>query len=186
VNCFTSNGYRATLSDPFVVQEVYKFYGTYIIDINVLKTPGTTVSHCVSCSHDTYSDNTGQLWCTDCAEGKSSLAAAMECAVATTPALEQTTTPAPTKLVYCQDDEQWLATCNYLRGSGLCYEIHTRNVIIDVTLRHEFNGSRADPQRNGEASHADVNGALDAAVKEKLDNYKHDYNARNYFFLPQS
>jgi hypothetical protein len=52
VNCFTSNGYRATLSDPFVVQEVYKFYGTYIIDINVLKTPGTTVSHCVSCSHD--------------------------------------------------------------------------------------------------------------------------------------
>jgi hypothetical protein len=36
--------------------------------------------------------------------------------------------------------------------------------------------------RNGEASHADVNGVLDAA--EKLDNYQHDYNARNYFFLP--
>jgi hypothetical protein len=39
-----------------------------------------------------------------------------------------------------------------------------RNVIIDVTLRHEFHGSRADPQRNGHASHVDVNGALDAAV----------------------
>ena len=38
--------------------------------------------------------------------------------------------------------------------------------------------SCADPQRNGEASHADVNGALDAAVKEKLDNYQYDYNAR--------
>jgi hypothetical protein len=49
-----------------------------------------------------------------------------------------------------------------------------RNVIIDTTLRHEFHGSRADPQRNGEASHADVNGALDAAVKEKLDNYQRD------------
>ena len=59
-----------------------------------------------------------------------------------------------------------------------------RNVIIDVTLRHEFHGSRADPQRNGDASHVDVNGALDAAVKEKLDQYQHDYNARNYFFLP--
>jgi hypothetical protein len=59
-----------------------------------------------------------------------------------------------------------------------------RNVIIDVTLRHQFHGSRADPQRNGEASHADVNGALDAAVKEKLDNYQHDHNARTYFFLP--
>ena len=59
-----------------------------------------------------------------------------------------------------------------------------RNVIIDVTLRHEFHGSRADPQRNGHASHVDVNGALDAAVKEKLDQYQHDFNARNYFFLP--
>ncbi len=56
--------------------------------------------------------------------------------------------------------------------------------MIDVTLRHEFHGSRADPQRNGDASHVDVNGALDAAVKEKLDQYQHDYNARNYFSLP--
>jgi hypothetical protein len=37
--------------------------------------------------------------------------------------------------------------------------------------------------RNGEASHADANGALDAAVK-KLDNYQHGYNERNFFFLP--
>ena len=30
----------------------------------------------------------------------------------------------------------------------------------------------------------DANGALDAAVKVKLDNYQHDYNERNFFFLP--
>jgi hypothetical protein len=59
-----------------------------------------------------------------------------------------------------------------------------RNVILDVSWRHGFHGSCADPQRNGEASNADVTGALDAAVNEKLDNYQHDYNARNYFFLP--
>ena len=35
-------------------------------------------------------------------------------------------------------------------------------VIIDVTLRHEFHGSCANLQRNGEPSHPDVNGALDA------------------------
>jgi hypothetical protein len=35
-----------------------------------------------------------------------------------------------------------------------------RNVILDVSLRHEFRVSSADPHRNGEASHADVNGAL--------------------------
>jgi hypothetical protein len=58
-----------------------------------------------------------------------------------------------------------------------------RNVNINVTLRHDFLGSCANLQRNGEPSHLDVNGALDA-VKEKLDNYQHDYNARNYFFLP--
>ena len=34
----------------------------------------------------------------------------------------------------------------------------------------------------GEPSHLDVNGALDAAVKEKLDNYQHDYIC---FFLPE-
>jgi len=39
-----------------------------------------------------------------------------------------------------------------------------QNVILDMSLRHEFHGSRADPHRNGEASHADVNSALDAAV----------------------
>jgi hypothetical protein len=30
----------------------------------------------------------------------------------------------------------------------------------------------------------DVNGALDAAVREKLDNHQHVYNERNFFFLP--
>ena len=45
-----------------------------------------------------------------------------------------------------------------------------RNVIIDVTLRHEFHGSCANLERNGEHSHLDDNGALDA-VKEKLVNY---------------
>jgi hypothetical protein len=34
---------------------------------------------------------------------------------------------------------------------------------------------RIDPARNGEASYADPNGAIDAAVKAKLDNYQHDY-----------
>jgi hypothetical protein len=46
---------------------------------------------------------------------------------------------------------------------------HERDVIIDVTLRHEFHGSSAHPERNGELTHDDVNGALDAAVKEKLN-----------------
>jgi hypothetical protein len=59
-----------------------------------------------------------------------------------------------------------------------------RDLIIDVSLRHEFHGACADPLRNREASHADANGALDAAVKAKLDNYQHDYNERNFFFLP--
>jgi hypothetical protein len=61
-----------------------------------------------------------------------------------------------------------------------------RNVNIDVTCRHEFHGSCANQQRNGEPSHFDVNGALDAAVKEKLDHYQHDYNVCNivFFFLP--
>ncbi len=57
-------------------------------------------------------------------------------------------------------------------------------LIINVSLRHEFHGVCANPARNGEASHADANGALDAAVKSKLDNYQHDYNERNFFFLP--
>ena len=59
-----------------------------------------------------------------------------------------------------------------------------RDVIVDVTYRHDFHGSCANQQRNGEPSHLDVNGALDAAVKEKLDHYQHDYNERNFFFLP--
>jgi hypothetical protein len=59
-----------------------------------------------------------------------------------------------------------------------------RDLIIDVSLRHEFHSACADPVRNGEASHADANGALDATVKAKLDNYQHDYNDRNFFFLP--
>ena len=59
-----------------------------------------------------------------------------------------------------------------------------RDLIIDVSLRHEFHGSCHNHMRNGEASHADANGALDAAVKAKLDNYQHDCNERNFFFLP--
>jgi hypothetical protein len=59
-----------------------------------------------------------------------------------------------------------------------------RDVIVDVTCRHEFRGSCANQERNGEPSQLDVNGALDAAVKEKLDHYQHDYNERNFFFLP--
>ncbi len=42
----------------------------------------------------------------------------------------------------------------------------------------EFHGSCIDPARNGEASYADPNGAIDAAVKAKLDNYQHDYSER--------
>jgi hypothetical protein len=53
-----------------------------------------------------------------------------------------------------------------------------------LQCRHEFRGSCANQERNGEPSHLDVNGALDAAVKEKLDHYEHDYNERNFFFLP--
>jgi hypothetical protein len=55
---------------------------------------------------------------------------------------------------------------------------------FDVTLRGEFHGSCIDPARNGEASYADPNGAIDAAVKAKLDNYQHDYSERNFLFLP--
>jgi len=53
-----------------------------------------------------------------------------------------------------------------------------------VTLRSEFHGSLAciDPARNGEASYADPNCAIDAAVKAKLDNYLHDYSERNFLF----
>ena len=49
-----------------------------------------------------------------------------------------------------------------------------------MTRRGEFHGSCIDPARNGEASYADPNGAIDAAVKAKLDNYQHDYLARNF------
>jgi len=58
-----------------------------------------------------------------------------------------------------------------------------RDVIVDVPCQHEFRGSCANQERNGESSHLDVNGALDAAVKEKLDHYQHDYNKCNFFFL---
>ena len=58
-----------------------------------------------------------------------------------------------------------------------------RDLIIDVSLRHEFHVSCQNHMRNGEASHADANGELHAAVKAKLDNYQHDYNERNFFFL---
>jgi hypothetical protein len=53
-----------------------------------------------------------------------------------------------------------------------------------VTLRSEFYGSCIDSARNRVASYADPNGAIDAAVKAKLDNCQHDYNERNFFFLP--
>jgi hypothetical protein len=56
--------------------------------------------------------------------------------------------------------------------------------VTDVTLRGEFHGSCNDPARNGKASYADPNDAIDAAVKAKLDKYQHDYNERNFFFLP--
>jgi hypothetical protein len=59
-----------------------------------------------------------------------------------------------------------------------------RDVIIDVTLRGEFHGSCIDPARNGEALYTYPNGVIDAAVKAKLDNYQHDYNERNFLFLP--
>jgi hypothetical protein len=59
-----------------------------------------------------------------------------------------------------------------------------RDVIVDVTCHHEFSGSCANQQRNGEPSHLDVNGAPDATVEEKLDHYQHDYNERNFFCLP--
>ena len=59
-----------------------------------------------------------------------------------------------------------------------------QDVIIDVTLQDEFHGSCIYPAHNGEASYADPNGAIDAAVKAKLDNYQHDYSERNFFFLP--
>jgi hypothetical protein len=55
---------------------------------------------------------------------------------------------------------------------------------VDVTLRSKFHGSYIDPTRNGEASYADPNGAIDATVKAKLDNYQHDYSERNFLFLP--
>ena len=42
-----------------------------------------------------------------------------------------------------------------------------RDVIVDVTCRHEFRGSCANQERNGEPSHLNVNGALDVAVKER-------------------
>ena len=44
-----------------------------------------------------------------------------------------------------------------------------RDIIVD-----EFRGSCANQERNREPSQLDVNGALDAAVKEKLDHYQHD------------
>ena len=62
-----------------------------------------------------------------------------------------------------------------------------RHVIIDTSVRHEFHGNvmaHANLGRNGEPSHQAVDGALDAAVKEKIDSYADDYNERNFFFLP--
>ena len=53
-----------------------------------------------------------------------------------------------------------------------------------MTLRGEFHGSCIDPARNREASYADPNGAIAAALKAKLDKYQHDYSERNFLFLP--
>jgi len=102
--------------------------------IDVLKTPW---SRCVSCSSDTYSGDTGLLWCTDCAAGSYSPEGATECVVATTTALEQTTTPVPTSLVPadCQDDpdyDSYGITCAWLQpqifGYGTCLMYHTPSV----------------------------------------------------------
>ena len=43
--------------------------------------------------------------------------------------------------------------------------------------------AQANLGRNGEPSHQAVDGALDAAVKEKLATYADDYDERNFFFL---
>jgi hypothetical protein len=62
-----------------------------------------------------------------------------------------------------------------------------RDVVIDTTVRHEFHGNvwaQANLGRNGEPSHQAADGALDAAVKEKLATYADDYDERNFFFLP--
>ena len=64
------------------------------------------------------------------------------------------------------------------------FQLESIQDVIDVTLRSEFHGSCIDPARNGEASYADPNGVIDAAVKAKLDNYQHDYSERNFLFLP--
>jgi hypothetical protein len=76
-----------------------------------------------------------------------------------------------------------LYTGDVIRADLVIKDFQLAGVRNVMTVRHEFHGSCADPQCNGEASHVDVNGALDAAVKEKLDNYQQDYNARNYFFI---
>jgi len=56
-----------------------------------------------------------------------------------------------------------------------------RNVIIDVSLRHEFHGSCTNLINKGEPSNPDANGPLDAA-KEELD-YNYQQLQRAQLFL---
>ena len=108
-NCFQQTGYlRDFVSDPFLVQPVYNF-GSQIINIGVLKTPW---SRCVACSNNTFTENTGRFWCTDCASGKYSLEGATECADIALPS---------SKPAYCLDDEQNLEYCQYFeQNKGYC------------------------------------------------------------------
>jgi hypothetical protein len=52
--------------------------------------------------------------------------------------------------------------------------------IIELNSLEALHWQIASAARNREASYADPNGAIDAAVKAKLDNYQHDYLARNF------
>jgi hypothetical protein len=112
-SCNLFTGYvNVLLSDPIRVQEVYSLYGPWncvSIAIVVLKTPW---SRCVSCSNNTYSGDTGRLWCTDCASGKYLLESATECADIALPL---------SKPSYCQDYDGYTEVCLYFeQNQGQC------------------------------------------------------------------
>ena len=72
-----------------------------------------------------------------------------------------------------RDTEPTERTCHYsrrLKKADLWIKefqlAGVRNVTVDVTLRHKFRGSCADPLPNGEPSCPNVDGALSATVKE--------------------
>ena len=56
--------------------------------------------------------------------------------------------------------------------------------IIELNSLEALHWQIASAARNRDASYADPNGAIDAAVKAKLDNYQHDYSEHNFLFLP--